>query len=536
MRLRSCGTWLLCLWLGIAGLAQLRAAERFLVCEEPYALEEESAQARELRHRRVEIRRRGPIVMVHRGLASFGPENSLQACSAAMDLGADGCEVDVRRSRDGRLYLFHDDSLDRVTQGFGSPSQLTSGDWARLPGRTAFGRPLFGPPPAFPALLSLARQRAMLLHLDLKEPGLEAEVAQWLDAADAWDHVIQINESNAAELRQSPRLKLLPYSVPGLYEGRLDWDQSAVAQALGANGMILVDDPRVATRVLQRPAFEPAPLVKVLRLAVRATEGDLSPAGPGLHAMALVRDLSRRINASSTKELRTLLEQISPVRELPASPAETRAAATRIVERAWAAQRLGLNGDKAAAVRAALAKAMRTPSLHPEWAYAGLDAAMAMRALAELEDKSAVPLILECLTGCAEPSSGATSTNSHRYRLSQHAFAALGELRCRAARKFLRSYIDLDETAAARYGPLQYEAATGALLQQTLTWNEIAALLRHPNLSVRGTALTVCVDQSNDSRRQALRTSAPWALDLPAASRPPLRTTAPSRPFQPGKH
>jgi hypothetical protein len=521
--------------LGLGWPAALPAAERFLVCEEPYSLEEETAQARELRHRRVDIRRRGPIVMVHRGLASFGPENSLQACSAAMDLGADGCEIDVRRSQDGRLYLFHDDSLDRVTQGFGPPSQLTSGDWARLPSRTAFGRPLFAPPPSFPALLSLARQRAMLLHLDLKEPGLEAEVAQWFDAADAWDHVVQINEANAGELRKHPRLQLLPYSVPGLYEGRLDWDQSAVAQALGASGMILVDDPRVATRGLQRPAFEPAPLVKVLRLAVRLTEGDLAPAGPGLQAMACVRDLSRRIDASSNKELRSLLEQSPPVTELPANPAETRAAATRIVERAWAAQQLGLNGDKASTVRAALVKAMRTPSLHPEWAYAGLDAAMAIRALAALDDRSAVPLVIECLAGCAEPSSGPASTRLHRYRLSQHAWAALAELRCRAARKFLRSYIDLDEAAAARYGPLQYEEAARALLQQTLTWNEIAALLRHPNSAVRGTALAVCVDQPNDPRRQALRTAAPWALDLPAATRLPLRTTAPSRPFQPGK-
>lgn len=535
MRLRACGTWLLWLWLGVASLAQLRAAERFLVCEEPYSLEEESTQASELRHRRVEIRRRGPIVMVHRGLASFGPENSLQACSAAMDLGADGCEIDVRRSRDGRLYLFHDDNLDRVTQGFGPPSQLTSGDWARLPSRTAFGRPLFAPPPSFPALLSLARQRAMLLHLDLKEPGLEAEVAQWLDAADAWDHVVQINESNAAGLRKSPRVKLLPYSVPGLYEGRQDWDQSAVAQAVGASGMILVDDPRIATRVLQRPAFEPAPLVKLLRLAVRATEGDLSPAAPGLQVMAYVRDLSRRINASSTEELRSLLEQSPPATELPTNPAETRAAATRIVERAWAAQRLGLNGDKASAVRRALAAAVRAPSQHPEWAYAGLDAAMAIRALAELRDKSAVPLIIECLSGCAEAPSTSPANSPHRFRLSQHAFAALAELRCRAARKFLRNYVDLDETAAARYGPLQYEEATRALLQQTLTWNEIAALLRHPNSAVRGTALAVCVDQSNDSRRQALRTAAPWALELPAASRLPLRTTAPSWPFQPGK-
>ncbi|MBM3458495.1 MAG: glycerophosphodiester phosphodiesterase, partial [Armatimonadetes bacterium] len=80
----------------------------------------EPASHREVRKRRVAARRQGPAILVHRGAAAFAPENSLEAYAAAMEYGADGCEVDVRRTVDGVLVLFHDDMLDRLTFGFGT--------------------------------------------------------------------------------------------------------------------------------------------------------------------------------------------------------------------------------------------------------------------------------------------------------------------------------------------------------------------------------------------------------------------------------
>ena len=79
----------------------------------------ESPTAREARHRRIAERRAGPMVIVHRGASAMAPENSLEAYSAAMDYGADGCEVDLRRTSDGVLVLFHDDMLDRLLDAVG---------------------------------------------------------------------------------------------------------------------------------------------------------------------------------------------------------------------------------------------------------------------------------------------------------------------------------------------------------------------------------------------------------------------------------
>jgi glycerophosphoryl diester phosphodiesterase len=70
----------------------------------------------------------GPIAMAHRGFAAgptHGLENTLPAFAAAVDLGFTFLETDVRATADGVLVAFHDEQLDRVTDGHGDLSQLT---------------------------------------------------------------------------------------------------------------------------------------------------------------------------------------------------------------------------------------------------------------------------------------------------------------------------------------------------------------------------------------------------------------------------
>lgn len=51
----------------------------------------------------------------HRGARSLAPENSLPAIEKALEIGCDGVEVDIRRTRDGELILLHDATLVRTT-------------------------------------------------------------------------------------------------------------------------------------------------------------------------------------------------------------------------------------------------------------------------------------------------------------------------------------------------------------------------------------------------------------------------------------
>jgi glycerophosphoryl diester phosphodiesterase len=49
-----------------------------------------------------------PLVLAHRGACRQAPENTVAAFTRARELGADGVELDVRRTRDGALVVSHD--------------------------------------------------------------------------------------------------------------------------------------------------------------------------------------------------------------------------------------------------------------------------------------------------------------------------------------------------------------------------------------------------------------------------------------------
>jgi len=64
--------------------------------------------------------------MAHRGFSPEGAENSMAAFRAAVALGYRYLEADVHTTADGVLLLFHDETLDRVTDGSGRISELSA--------------------------------------------------------------------------------------------------------------------------------------------------------------------------------------------------------------------------------------------------------------------------------------------------------------------------------------------------------------------------------------------------------------------------
>lgn len=67
-----------------------------------------------------------PLLFAHRGGAALAPENTLEAFHNAVEAwGADILEMDVRRTRDGRLVVLHDATVDRTTDGTGAVAELT---------------------------------------------------------------------------------------------------------------------------------------------------------------------------------------------------------------------------------------------------------------------------------------------------------------------------------------------------------------------------------------------------------------------------
>lgn len=65
------------------------------------------------------------LIYGHRGASGYAPENTLPSFRLAMDMGADGFELDVHMSRDGELVVIHDETVDRTTNGTGFVKDLT---------------------------------------------------------------------------------------------------------------------------------------------------------------------------------------------------------------------------------------------------------------------------------------------------------------------------------------------------------------------------------------------------------------------------
>ncbi|SNR32351.1 glycerophosphodiester phosphodiesterase [Halorubrum vacuolatum] len=110
-----------------------------------------------------------PQIFAHRGFADTYPENTVGAVRAAAKR-TDAVEIDVRRCGTGELVVFHDDELDRVTDGEGRIDETSLGTLKRL--TVADSRE---PIPTFDELLA-AVPDGVLLNVELKEDGIGEEV------------------------------------------------------------------------------------------------------------------------------------------------------------------------------------------------------------------------------------------------------------------------------------------------------------------------------------------------------------------------
>jgi glycerophosphoryl diester phosphodiesterase len=70
-----------------------------------------------------------PITIAHRGEPVGHRENTLGAFAAAIGLGVDWVEIDLRRTRDGQIVVLHDQTLERL---WGLDSSVGDLDWAEV--------------------------------------------------------------------------------------------------------------------------------------------------------------------------------------------------------------------------------------------------------------------------------------------------------------------------------------------------------------------------------------------------------------------
>jgi glycerophosphoryl diester phosphodiesterase len=84
------------------------------------------------------------LLVGHRGAAARAPENTAASLAAGLDAGADAIEIDVALTRDERVVLLHDATVNRTTSGRGGLRDLEWEQAARLDAGTWFAQRFSG--------------------------------------------------------------------------------------------------------------------------------------------------------------------------------------------------------------------------------------------------------------------------------------------------------------------------------------------------------------------------------------------------------
>lgn len=126
--------------------------------------------------------------LAHRGASAYAPENTLAAFYKAVEVGANGIELDLRYSKDKVIVVIHDETVDRTTNGKGLVSDHSWDELSRLDAGSWFAPQYKGERLLqFREFLYFFSRKPLYFAIELKEKGLEEEVCYLLHDYDLAD-------------------------------------------------------------------------------------------------------------------------------------------------------------------------------------------------------------------------------------------------------------------------------------------------------------------------------------------------------------
>jgi glycerophosphoryl diester phosphodiesterase len=174
-------------------------------------------------------------VIGHRGAMGYCPENTLASFERGVELGADLIEMDVHLTRDGRLAVIHDETVQRTTNGNGYVQDLTLAELQALD--AGQGQRI----PSLDEVLDWAQACGTYLDIEIKNApiyyaGIEAAVVDALARYGMTEQAIVISFDHCAAGRVK---ELEPRILTGvLYAARPIDGGVGMAHAAGANAVL----------------------------------------------------------------------------------------------------------------------------------------------------------------------------------------------------------------------------------------------------------------------------------------------------------
>ncbi|MEN8006878.1 MAG: glycerophosphodiester phosphodiesterase family protein [Candidatus Krumholzibacteriota bacterium] len=217
------------------------------------------------------------INCAHRGASGHAPENTIAALEKAIALGAVMAEIDIQQTADDRFAVFHDDLLNRTTNGTGPLWERTLHELQALDAGSWFGSEFAAQRiPSLEEILDLTRGR-LPLNIELKLHGHERDVVdlviRTLHDNNIEDHcpvrglVTCFDHRIAAEIKQadatlivgailgkqqfSPGIFAAPVDVLSAEKSLVDEDFMAAARGAGKQVHVwTVNDPEEMHRLI----------------------------------------------------------------------------------------------------------------------------------------------------------------------------------------------------------------------------------------------------------------------------------------------
>jgi glycerophosphoryl diester phosphodiesterase len=109
------------------------------------------------------------MVTAHRGDWRNAPENSLLAFKYAIAMGVDIIELDLNKTKDGVIIIMHDQTINRTTDGKGSPGDYTLAELKKFHLKNGLGRVTVNTIPTFEEVMQLLKGK-VLVNLDKSYP------------------------------------------------------------------------------------------------------------------------------------------------------------------------------------------------------------------------------------------------------------------------------------------------------------------------------------------------------------------------------
>ncbi|MBI5556558.1 MAG: hypothetical protein HY885_02865 [Deltaproteobacteria bacterium] len=180
------------------------------------------------------------LVVGHRGASSEAPENTLAAMTLALQSGVAMIEIDVQISADGQVVVFHDETLERTSNGRGFIRHFSYEELKKLDAGCWFAEKFRGERiPLLTEVFALLRGRGCV-NVEIKPPS----------AGENWQKRVELIA------RTTAAAEMIPFTLFSSFHHESLTHLNALQQGFHTAALLPPGDERLPSQVLRATSSE----------------------------------------------------------------------------------------------------------------------------------------------------------------------------------------------------------------------------------------------------------------------------------------